>query len=57
MHQGWSILSYLIAGMALWGFVGWLVDRWLDLGGVGTAVGSVVGAGGAIYLVVRRLNL
>jgi F0F1-type ATP synthase assembly protein I len=56
-HHAWSTLGYLIAGIGLWGSVGWLVDRWLSLGGVGTAVGTVVGAGGAIYLIVRRLGL
>ena len=38
--------SYLIGGMAVWGFVGWLVDRWLDTGGIATAIGVVLGAAG-----------
>ena len=42
--------------MLVWGFIGWLVDRWLDTGGVATAIGVVLGAAGGIYLVVRRLG-
>jgi ATP synthase protein I len=52
----WTALGYLISGMAFWGFVGWLVDRWLDLGGIATAVGVLVGTGAGIYLVVKRLG-
>jgi ATP synthase protein I len=54
--QGWTALSYLIGGMAVWGLIGWLVDRWLDTGGLATGIGVVVGAAGGIYLVVRRLG-
>jgi F0F1-type ATP synthase assembly protein I len=56
-HQAWSTLGYLIAGIGFWGFVGWLVDRWLGLDGVATAVGVLAGAGGAIYLIVRRSGI
>jgi F0F1-type ATP synthase assembly protein I len=42
--------------MAVWGFFGWLVDRWLDLGGIATAIGVVLGTAGGIYLVVKRLG-
>lgn len=55
--QGFVVISYLIAGIVVWGFVGWLVDRWLGTGGVATGVGVVVGAAGGVYLVVRRLNV
>lgn len=54
--QGWTALAYLIAGMTVWGFVGWLVDQWLGTPGVATGIGAVVGAAGGIYLVVRRLG-
>jgi len=42
--------------MAVWGFVGWLIDRWLHTGGAATAVGIVIGAAGGVYLVVRRMG-
>ena len=38
-NTGWAAVSYLIAGIAVWGFVGWLVDQWLDLGGIATGIG------------------
>lgn len=56
-HHAWTTLGYLISGMAVWGFVGWLVDRWLGLGGVATAVGAVVGAAGGVYLTIRRVGM
>ena len=40
----------------MWGFVGWLVDQWLNLGGIATGIGVVLGMAGGIYLVVRRLG-
>ncbi len=53
---GWAAVSYLIGGIAVWGFAGWLVDRWLHTGGIATAVGCVLGAAGGIYLMVRKLG-
>jgi ATP synthase protein I len=55
-NVGWAVVGYLLAGMAVWGFVGWLIDRWLHLRGIATAVGVVLGAAGGIYLVVRKLG-
>jgi ATP synthase protein I len=54
--QGWTALAYLIGGMAVWGFIGWLVDQWLGTRGIFLGIGAVVGAAGGIYLVVRRLG-
>lgn len=56
-YQAWMVLGYLIAGIGVWGFVGWLVDRWLGLGGYPTAVGVLVGAAGGIYLIIRRSGI
>lgn len=55
-HQGWSVLSYLISGVVVWGLIGALVDRWLELDGVATAVGVLAGAAGGIYLTIRRTS-
>jgi ATP synthase protein I len=54
-NQGWTALSYLIGGIFVWGFIGWLVDRWLHTGGIATAIGAVLGAAGGVYLIVRRM--
>ena len=55
-HQGWTAVSYLIGGILVWGFVGWLIDRWWHTGGIATAIGAVLGAAGGVYLIVRRLG-
>ncbi len=49
----WSILGTLIAGVLAWGFIGWLLDRWLGTEFL-VAVGILVGAAGAFYLIIRR---
>ncbi|AYF31972.1 hypothetical protein CSH63_31970 [Micromonospora tulbaghiae] len=54
--QGWTALAYLVSGMLVWGFIGWLVDQWLDGGGIATAIGILLGTAGGIYLVARRLG-
>jgi ATP synthase protein I len=55
-NEGWAAVGYLLSGMAVWGGIGWLVDRWLGLGRVPIAVGVVIGAVGGIYLVMRRFS-
>ncbi len=52
-NQGMTALSYLIAGILVWGLIGWLVDRWLDTN-LFLPIGILVGAAGAFYLVIRR---
>ena len=55
MGEGWASLSTLIGGMAVWGGVGYLLDRWL-----GTALfvptGVLVGMAAAIYLIVKKAS-
>ncbi len=51
-----TALSYLIAGILVWGLVGLVVDRWLGTGGIATGVGVVLGAAGAVYLIARRFG-
>jgi F0F1-type ATP synthase assembly protein I len=55
-NQGWTAVSYLIGGILVWGFIGWLIDRWLHTGGIATGIGAVLGAAGGVYLIVRRLG-
>jgi F0F1-type ATP synthase assembly protein I len=55
MNTGLRVLSYLIAGVALYGGLGWLADRllgtwfWLPLG-------IVLGAAFAVYTIIRRFG-
>ncbi|MCX4389786.1 hypothetical protein OG777_23035 [Micromonospora peucetia] len=52
-----AVLGYLLAGIVVWGFLGWLAERFFDLRtGVGVAVGMIFGAAGAIYLIMKRLS-
>lgn len=53
---GWSALGYLIAGIAVWGGAGWLVDQWLGLPHIGLLVGMIGGMGAAVYLIVKKLG-
>ena len=55
--MGWTALGYLIAGIGVWGLIGWLVDRWLDVPMyLGVLVGLLIGMAGAVYLIVRRMG-
>ncbi|GAA0801911.1 hypothetical protein [Spirilliplanes yamanashiensis] len=53
---GMVSISYLIAGIVVWGGVGWLVDSWLGTNGIAAGIGAVVGAAAGVYLIVRRLG-
>jgi F0F1-type ATP synthase assembly protein I len=49
----WSILGTLMAGVLAWGLIGWVLDRWLGTRFL-VAVGVMVGAAGAFYLIIKR---
>jgi F0F1-type ATP synthase assembly protein I len=53
MDTGLRVLSILISGLAFYGGIGWLLDRWL-----GTSwwlpVGLIVGTAAGVYLVIAR---
>jgi len=51
-----TAVAYLITGMLVWGGVGLLVDRWVGTSGIFAGIGSVVGIGAGVYLIVRRLG-
>jgi F0F1-type ATP synthase assembly protein I len=55
MNIGMRVLSYLIAGVALYGFLGWLGDRALGTGFL-LPVGIVLGAGLGCYVIIRRFG-
>lgn len=52
---GWTVVGTLLAGMIVWGGIGWLIDQWLDTR-FGLPIGILLGMAAAIYLVVRRLS-
>jgi F0F1-type ATP synthase assembly protein I len=54
--QGMVAISYLIAGMVVWGGIGWLVDHWLGTGHIAFGIGVVLGAAAGVYLIARRLG-
>ncbi|WP_341717374.1 hypothetical protein QQG74_26305 [Micromonospora sp. FIMYZ51] len=52
-----AVFGYLFAGIVVWGFLGWLAGDLLGLPtGIGIAVGMMLGAAGAIYLIMKRLS-
>jgi F0F1-type ATP synthase assembly protein I len=50
----WAITGTLLAGLAAWGGIGYLVDRLVDTYPLFTAIGLILGIAGAIYLVYLR---
>ncbi|GAA4231217.1 hypothetical protein GCM10022254_27790 [Actinomadura meridiana] len=46
----WSVPSYLLSGILIWGGLGWLLAKWTDQAWL-IPIGVVIGAGLAIYLV------
>lgn len=55
MGTGWAITATMVGGIAVWGSLGYLADRLLGITPrILTAVGMVLGACGAIYLVYLR---
>lgn len=51
--QAWSIVSYLLSGLLVWGGAGYLIDRWLGTSFV-VLIGLLVGASASLYLVWLR---
>ena len=55
MNLGMQVLSYLISGVALYGFLGWLGDHFLGTSFL-LPVGIVAGAALGCYIVIRRFG-
>jgi ATP synthase protein I len=51
----WLAFGYLVAGVALYGFVGWLLDRWWGTSFM-VVIGILLGAGLAIYQTFARFR-
>ena len=55
IDQGMRVLSYLLAGVALYGGLGWLADHLLGTGFF-VPIGIVLGAATAVYTIIRRFG-
>ncbi|MCW2642561.1 MAG: hypothetical protein JWP76_4867 [Dactylosporangium sp.] len=55
-NAAWSAVGYLMSGIGIWGFAGWLLDRWLGWPHIGLMVGLIGGGALGIYLTVKRLG-
>ena len=55
MGDPWHAFGYLVAGVMVYGFLGWLLDRWWGTSFV-VAIGIVCGAGLGIYMTFMRFN-
>ena len=53
--EGWAVLSYLIGGMVLYGFVGWLASRWTGWT-VLFPIGMLFGLASSIALIIFRFT-
>jgi ATP synthase protein I len=51
----WHAFGYVVSGVAVYGLLGWLLDRWLGTTFL-VAIGILVGAGLGIYLTFARFN-
>jgi F0F1-type ATP synthase assembly protein I len=53
MDLGMRVLSYLIAGVLVYGGLGWVGDHYLGTGFL-LPLGIVLGAAGGCYVIIRR---
>ena len=53
-HQAWDVIGLLLAGIIVWGAVGWLLDLWLDLRYLFLPIGMVLGVSLALWMVYLR---
>jgi ATP synthase protein I len=51
----WHAFGYIVSGVAVYGVLGWLADRWLGTSFL-VAVGIILGAGLGIFLTVSRFQ-
>lgn len=54
--MGMTALAYLISGMVVWGGIGLLVDHFVGTRGIFAGIGSIIGIGAGVYLIVRHLG-
>ncbi|HJV12774.1 MAG TPA: AtpZ/AtpI family protein [Propionibacteriaceae bacterium] len=55
MDLGLRVLSYLIAGVGIYGLLGWLGDHYLGTGFL-LPIGIIAGAAFGCYVIIRRFG-
>jgi F0F1-type ATP synthase assembly protein I len=55
MDMGLRVLSYLISGVLVYGFLGWLGDHYLGTKFL-LPIGIVAGAAFGVYVIIRRFG-
>ncbi|MDA8370430.1 MAG: AtpZ/AtpI family protein [Nocardiopsaceae bacterium] len=55
--DGIGTISLLVSGMAVWGGIGWLLDRSTGHQGLFLPIGILLGLGLAMYMVFVRLHV
>jgi F0F1-type ATP synthase assembly protein I len=55
MNEGMRVLSYLISGVMMYGFLGWLGDRFLGTSFL-LPIGIVAGAALGCFVIIRRFG-
>jgi ATP synthase protein I len=53
----YSISGYLLAGMVLYGGLGWLIDKWAGTSNVFAPIGVIFGLAAALYLTFRQVSV
>ncbi len=51
----WHAFGYLVAGVFMYGALGWLADRWLGTSFL-VVIGILLGAGLGIYMTIARFD-
>ncbi len=51
----WHAFGYLVSGVAFYGLLGWLADRWLGTSFL-VAIGILLGAGLGVYMTWSRFR-
>ena len=52
-NAGWSAFGYLISGMAFYGGLGWLIERWTHISLI-FPLGMLVGLGVGVFAVIYK---
>lgn len=55
LKDPWAAFGYMISGVAVYGLLGWGLDRWLGTSFM-VAIGIVAGAGLGIYMTMKALQ-